>query len=94
VPGRGRRRAPDGAEQHREWLSLIEVTGPFLSLPVLRATWPTLDPLDRKERDRLRTAHATWLDEPPPGTPPAPPTWSRNSQCPSSSANPSTSARY
>jgi len=64
VPGRGRQRAPDGAEQHRDWLSLIEITGPFLSLPVLRATWPTLDPLDHRERDRLRAAHATWLDDP------------------------------
>ena len=62
-----RRDAPDGAEQHRNWLSLVETTGPFLSLPVLRATWPTLDPLDKKERERLRTAHATWLEDPAAG---------------------------
>ncbi|KAB1928597.1 hypothetical protein F8280_02380 [Micromonospora noduli] len=52
--------APDGAEQHRNWLSLVEVSGPFLSLPVLRATWPTLDALDKKTRERLRQEHATW----------------------------------
>ncbi|MFG3557105.1 Eco57I restriction-modification methylase domain-containing protein [Micromonospora sp. NPDC047557] len=55
-----RRPAPDGAEQHRNWLSLVEVSGPFLSLPVLRATWPTLDALDKKTRERLRQEHATW----------------------------------
>ncbi|MFF5180701.1 Eco57I restriction-modification methylase domain-containing protein [Micromonospora sp. NPDC000316] len=55
-----RRPAPDGAEQHRNWLSLVEVSGPFLSLPVLRATWPTLDSLDKKTRERLRQEHATW----------------------------------
>ncbi|MGC5334962.1 Eco57I restriction-modification methylase domain-containing protein [Micromonospora sp. DT62] len=52
--------APDGAEQHRNWLSLVEVSGPFLSLPVLRATWPTLDALGQKTRERLRQEHATW----------------------------------
>ncbi|RAO51548.1 hypothetical protein LUPAC06_06233 [Micromonospora saelicesensis] len=55
-----RRPAPDGVEQHRNWLSLVEVSGPFLSLPVLRATWPTLDALDKKTRERLRQEHATW----------------------------------
>lgn len=49
--------APEGAEQHRAWLSLIEVSGPFLSLPVLRSTWPT--PVDRlaqlcRHHDRFR----------------------------------------
>ncbi|ROT31686.1 DNA methyltransferase [Micromonospora sp. HM5-17] len=57
---RNRPPAPDGVQQHRDWLSLVETSGPFLSLPVLRATWPTLDALDRKTRERLRVAHATW----------------------------------
>jgi hypothetical protein len=62
----GRRRPPaqDGAAQHRDWLSLIDVTGPFLSLPVLRRIWPTLDPLEKKARERLRREHAAWLDAP------------------------------
>ncbi|GHJ54486.1 hypothetical protein Nm8I071_37930 [Nonomuraea sp. TT08I-71] len=55
-----RRPAPDGAEQHRNWLSLVDVNGPFLSLPVLRRTWPTLDALDKKVRERLRQEHTTW----------------------------------
>ncbi|NES28150.1 hypothetical protein GCE86_08625 [Micromonospora terminaliae] len=54
------RPAPDGAEQHRNWLSLVDVNGPFLSLPVLRRTWPTLDTFDKKARERLRQEHTTW----------------------------------
>ncbi len=61
---RGRPAAPDGAQQHRDWLALIDVSGPFLSLPVLRDTWPTLDPVERKQRERLRQAHADWLADP------------------------------
>jgi hypothetical protein len=56
--------APDSAQQHRGWLSLVEVSGPFLSLPVLRATWPALDPLDKPVREQLRREHALWLDDP------------------------------
>lgn len=57
---RGRRFAPDSAQQHRDWLALVEVTGPFLSLPVLRATWPSLDPIEPPEREELRRAHGEW----------------------------------
>jgi hypothetical protein len=55
-------RAPrvDPVRQHRDWLALVEVTGPFLSLPVLRETWPTLEALDPAERDALRRAHGEW----------------------------------
>ncbi|MEV4315160.1 DNA methyltransferase [Actinocrispum sp. NPDC049592] len=62
--GRGRRRshAPDSAEQHRDWLNLIEVSGPFLSMPVLRNAWPALDALENKPA--LRSAHANWLADP------------------------------
>jgi hypothetical protein len=67
--GSGRRRPPvqDGAAQHRDWLSLIDVSGPFLSLPVLRRVWPTLDALEKKTRERLRREHAAWLDAPAAG---------------------------
>ncbi|HEU0241793.1 MAG TPA: hypothetical protein VFR11_21415, partial [Micromonosporaceae bacterium] len=61
---RGRPPAPDGAQQHRDWLALVDVSGPFLSLPVLRHTWPTLDPVDRRQREQLRLAHAEWLADP------------------------------
>ncbi|GAA1937516.1 Eco57I restriction-modification methylase domain-containing protein [Amycolatopsis minnesotensis] len=57
-----RTHAPDSAQQHRDWLSLIEVSGPFLSLPVLRSTWPTLDSLDRATKEKLRLTHATWQE--------------------------------
>jgi len=60
--GSGRHRPPavDPVRQHRDWLALVEVTGPFLSLPVLREIWPTLEPIDAAERDALRRAHAEW----------------------------------
>ncbi|TXK43286.1 Eco57I restriction-modification methylase domain-containing protein [Nonomuraea sp. C10] len=45
---------------HQGWLSLVEVTGPFLSIPVLRSTWPALDAVDRQRLDALRLAHAAW----------------------------------
>ncbi|WP_326950960.1 hypothetical protein [Amycolatopsis sp. NBC_01307] len=57
-----RSHAPDSAQQHRDWLSLIEVSGPFLSLPVLRSTWSTLDALDKPTKEKLRLAHATWQE--------------------------------
>lgn len=57
-----RSHAPDSAQQHRDWLSLIEVSGPFLSLPVLRSTWPTLDALDKPTKEKLRLAHAAWQE--------------------------------
>jgi hypothetical protein len=52
---------------HADWLSLIDVSGPFLSVPVLRGTWPALDTLDKPTRERLRQEHAalpgrTWID--------------------------------
>jgi hypothetical protein len=47
-------------EAHLEWLRLIEISGPFLSVPVLTAEWPDLEPLDLAARDRLRRAHADW----------------------------------
>jgi len=48
------------ARQHADWLSLIEVSGPFLSMPVLLETFP--HGLDKKEneaevRRRLRLAY-------------------------------------
>ncbi|GAA3413745.1 hypothetical protein [Streptosporangium vulgare] len=61
-PGSGRSFGAerDSGRQHQDWLSLVEVSGPFLSLPVLRSAWPALDPLDKRERERLRVEHATW----------------------------------
>jgi hypothetical protein len=61
---RRRSHAPDGTAQHRGWLDLIEIRGPFLSLPVLRQTWPTLDALEKPTRDALRREHSAWRDDP------------------------------
>ncbi|MBB4683729.1 Eco57I restriction-modification methylase domain-containing protein [Amycolatopsis jiangsuensis] len=43
------------------------MTGPFLSLPVLRATWPNLDAIDKPTREKLRLAHTTWQGDPAAG---------------------------
>jgi len=49
--------------QHTEWLSLIEVSGPFLALPVLEKTFPQgLDIIEVPRRQRLRSAYEEWCD--------------------------------
>ena len=59
-------RAPRaGGFDHSGWLGLVEVSGPFLSIPVLRRAWPAgLDALDRAVRGRLRADHADYFDLP------------------------------
>ncbi|MFE5045148.1 Eco57I restriction-modification methylase domain-containing protein [Streptomyces sp. NPDC056637] len=53
-------KAADGRRQHQEWLDLAEVSGPFLTMPVLLRAWPQLDTLEKDERARLRARHADW----------------------------------
>ncbi|WP_414506546.1 Eco57I restriction-modification methylase domain-containing protein [Streptomyces sp. NEAU-L66] len=53
-------KALDGRAQHQEWLDLTEVSGPFLTMPVLLQAWPQLDAVDKDERARLRARHADW----------------------------------
>ncbi|MEV6787728.1 hypothetical protein [Streptomyces sp. NPDC051098] len=55
-----RAQAADGRRQHQEWLDLTEVSGPFLTMPVLLRAWPQLDALEKDERARLRARHADW----------------------------------
>jgi hypothetical protein len=56
---------PPGRFDHGGWLGLVEVSGPFLSIPVLRRAWPAgLDALDRSARARLRAEHADYFDVP------------------------------
>uniref|UniRef100_B8HYW6 site-specific DNA-methyltransferase (adenine-specific) n=1 Tax=Cyanothece sp. (strain PCC 7425 / ATCC 29141) TaxID=395961 RepID=B8HYW6_CYAP4 len=51
------------ARHHAEWLSLVEVSGPFLSLPVLLKTFPAgLDAHDPDLLKLLRSAHEEWQD--------------------------------
>lgn len=48
---------------HAEWLSLVEVSGPFLSLPVLLRTFSEgLDAHDAELKKRTDLAHAEWRD--------------------------------
>jgi hypothetical protein len=53
------------ARKHAEWLSLIEVSGPFLSMPVLLESFPQgLDLTDDegKVRRRVRLAYDEWIE--------------------------------
>ena len=51
------------ARHHSEWLSLIEVSGPFLTLPVLVRVFPQgLPKVDGKKLGRLRAAYEEWAN--------------------------------
>jgi len=48
---------------HDEWLSLIEISGPFLAVPVLKEVFPQgLEELDALKRKRLRQAYEEWRE--------------------------------
>lgn len=49
--------------QHHDWLSLIEISGPFLAVPVLKEAFPQgLEELDGIKRKRLRQAYEEWRE--------------------------------
>lgn len=51
------------ARHHAEWLSLVPVSGPFLSLPVLMETFNTgLEPHDPEHVRLLRQEYANWQE--------------------------------
>lgn len=51
------------AHHHAEWLSLVPVSGPFLSLPVLMEAFNTgLEPHDPEHVRRLRQEYANWQE--------------------------------
>ncbi len=51
------------ARHHAEWLSLVPVSGPFLSLPVLMEAFNTgLEPHDPEHVRLLRQEHAHWQE--------------------------------
>jgi hypothetical protein len=51
------------ARHHAEWLSLLEVSGPFLSLPVLLRVFPQgLEAHDPDHLRLLRLAYEEWAD--------------------------------
>jgi hypothetical protein len=48
---------------HHDWLKLIEISGPFLAVPVLKEVFPTgLEGLDGVKRKRLRQAYEEWRE--------------------------------
>ena len=48
---------------HHDWLALIEISGPFLAVPVLKEVFPQgLDELDGIKRKRLRQAYEEWRE--------------------------------
>jgi hypothetical protein len=48
---------------HHDWLSLIEISGPFLAVPVLKEIFPQgLEELDGLKRKRLRQAYEEWRE--------------------------------
>lgn len=52
---------PSIARHHAEWLSLLEISGPFLSMPVLLRAFPQgLDALDPDVTRQLRLAYDEW----------------------------------
>jgi len=49
--------------RHAEWLSLVEVSGPFLAMAVLEKVFPQgLDKTDANVRRRVRSAYEEWCD--------------------------------
>ena len=51
------------ARHHAEWLSLVEVSGPFLSLPVLMRAFPQgLEDIDPTVVQQLRSAYDEWQE--------------------------------
>ena len=50
------------ARHHAEWLSLIETSGPFLSMPVLMRVFPQgLDRRDSVKASKLREESSAWM---------------------------------
>src|SRR5262245_53846529 len=61
----GRRTRPRSAStrHHAEWLRLIEVSGPFLSLPVLERVFPQgLDAHEPERSAALRRLYEDWQE--------------------------------
>lgn len=49
--------------QHTEWLSMIEVSGPFLAIPILEKVFPQgLESLETYRKNRIRSAYEEWRD--------------------------------
>ena len=56
-----RARRASTAQHHVEWLQLVDVSGPFLSLGVLAEVFPLgLDAVEPELAERLKQAYAEW----------------------------------
>lgn len=56
---------PNSTRHHADWLSLVEVSGPFVSLPVILRVFPHgLDPREPAQAKALRAAYEEWQDNP------------------------------
>ena len=56
------------ARHHAEWLSLVEASGPFVSMPVLLKAFPQgLDAHDSDVMQQVRLAHDEWSSSQNPG---------------------------
>lgn len=56
-----RARRASTAQHHVEWLQLVDVSGPFLSLGVLAEVFPLgLDAVEPEHAERLKQAYAEW----------------------------------
>ena len=50
--------------QHADWLSLVEVSGPFLAEPVLKQVFPQdLEKLDPIKKTDFRQYYEVWRDD-------------------------------
>jgi hypothetical protein len=57
--------AHTASRHHSDWLSLVEISGPFVSLPVLlRVFSHGLEPRDPTQAKALRAAYEEWQDNP------------------------------
>src|ERR1700704_5403659 len=53
------------SRHHADWLSLVEVSGPFVSLPVLLKVFPQgLEPRDPAQAKALRVTYEEWQKNP------------------------------
>jgi len=51
------------SDHHHDWLALVEISGPFLAVPVLKEAFPQgLEELDAAKRKRLRQAYDEWRE--------------------------------
>lgn len=56
---------PNTTRHHADWLSLVDVSGPFVSLPVIQRVFPQgLDPRDSAQAKALRASYDEWQDNP------------------------------